>query len=158
MKERPLVDFTFGIKSQAMAVLHEMNAQEVGFEVDNVSTRPWYNGREKGVLICVQNRFAAKALCVAVFEHRNSDDIEVVHWEQEVGINIPTGWEHCNQAAYERAVSTSFKSGEAWKAANHIIEGIKRWVAFEKRKGRDAEMQAARAALPGIDEIRRANG
>lgn len=40
---------------------------------------PWYNGREKGYVVCV--KIAHKQLNIAFFEHRNSDAICAIKFE-----------------------------------------------------------------------------
>lgn len=156
MSKRPLVDFTFGIKSQAVAVLHELNAQEEAFEADSISTRPWYNGREKGIVLIVQVSYLRPALCVAFFEHRSSDNIEVHQWEQPVGINSPTGYDTCNQMAYETSLHKSFDCGHASDAAYYIVERVTAWVKHERavrkereRKEAEGALAELRGALPG---------
>lgn len=48
----------------------------------------WYNGREQGYVISLSSK-NRKQLNIAFFEHRNSDNICAVAWEQQT-INPPT--------------------------------------------------------------------
>ncbi len=100
-------DMTFGIGGQAMAVAVMLSERDpdfadhhkdVGYRV-HLRTTPWYNGRERGVLITVAHP-GGPGGHIAVFEHRNSDCICAVTWaEVEVDLmgppptidNVPPG-------------------------------------------------------------------
>ncbi len=49
----------------------------------------WENCREQGYVVSLKSKDFAKQLNIAFFEHRNSDNICAVKWEQ-VTINSPT--------------------------------------------------------------------
>lgn len=87
-----IADFTFGINHQALAVLHMLNREpdfadyRDGFYKVQFHTRPWYNGRERGVVISMSKRYGGKddpVLHIAFFEHRNSDEICALKWQTE---------------------------------------------------------------------------
>ena len=54
-----------------------------------IETAPWYNGRERGIVISVC-KYAGDVLRIAIFEHRNSDSICALKWRSPVGMNPPT--------------------------------------------------------------------
>lgn len=49
----------------------------------------WENGREQGYVVMLTSADLSKQLNIAFFEHRNSDSICAVKWEQTT-INAPT--------------------------------------------------------------------
>lgn len=49
----------------------------------------WENCREQGYVISLKNKDYSKQLNIAFFEHRNSDSIHSVRWEQ-ITLNSPT--------------------------------------------------------------------
>jgi hypothetical protein len=48
----------------------------------------WENGREQGYVVCLRSKDYSRQLNIAFFEHRNSDNICAVKWEQQT-INSP---------------------------------------------------------------------
>lgn len=88
-----LVDMTFGINRQAMAVLHYLDCYEIDETAGQIfytTTAPWYNGRERGIVLQVKNPINYReALCIAFFEHRNSDSICALKWIGQPDINPP---------------------------------------------------------------------
>lgn len=50
---------------------------------------PWYNGRERGIVVYMTNSDYSDQLNIAIYEHRNSDDICVIAWNQKT-FNPPT--------------------------------------------------------------------
>lgn len=50
---------------------------------------PWFNGRERGYVITMRSSDHKRQINVAFFEHRNSDDICAIVWEQTT-MNPPT--------------------------------------------------------------------
>lgn len=84
-----MADPTFGINGQALAVLALLSGRENELAFRVVKTAPWYNGRERGVLFRFGNE-AGPVLNVAVFEHRNSDQLCAVAWVRDGwGTNPP---------------------------------------------------------------------
>lgn len=49
----------------------------------------WHNGREQGYIISMRNNDYSRQINIAFFEHRNSDNICAIEWEQ-VTFNPPT--------------------------------------------------------------------
>lgn len=93
-----LVDSTFGIGSQALAVMCYLNAHD-GIEsswcrqtskyLAQLQAAPWYNGRERGIVFYLQSADYNNQINIAVFEHRNSDAICALLWTGRT-FNPPT--------------------------------------------------------------------
>ena len=85
-----IVDQSFGINRQARAVMQYLDREpnfaeyrEGQYRV-NFVTRPWWNCRESGfVLSMQQSHYSGPWLHIAVYEHRNSDNICALRWETE---------------------------------------------------------------------------
>ena len=92
-------DTSLGIGVQAQAVLQYLSDMEPDFATYKdgdydvrLTTRPWYNGREKGICISMLPLvqpdhmvpyFGIRCIHIAIFEHRNSDHIVGLTWETE---------------------------------------------------------------------------
>lgn len=50
----------------------------------------WENCREQGYVVCLTDESRKKQLNIAFFEHRNSDSICAIKWEQSPTTNAPT--------------------------------------------------------------------
>lgn len=124
-----IADPTLGLDSQARAVLAALSGLEAP-EGIRTETAAWYNGRETGIVITATVGFGAGGLHIAIFEHRNSDDIVVSHWAAKVAINPPT----CNdrpEAAYEAQVS--FRYLDLSGVVTHVQGLLKAWQASGSR-------------------------
>lgn len=53
------------------------------------SINPWFNGRECGYVVTMRSADYSRQINIAFFEHRNSDNICAIVWEQ-VTTNPPT--------------------------------------------------------------------
>jgi hypothetical protein len=98
-----LADATLGLSAQALALLAILARRECSnisawdktaqeYEAD-IKTYPWYDGRERGVVLVIRFDFVSKkALCITFGECRSSDDIFVDHWvmEERSFLNPPT--------------------------------------------------------------------
>lgn len=115
-------DLTFGLNSQALAVLQILAQTEPHFaEYDkennhykvSFNTYPWYNGRERGIVISMYPDSlggSAKHLYIAVFEHRNSDQICCLRWETNLQyLNAPT--------ADKETLKKAYHGGNKWDVA-----------------------------------------
>lgn len=85
-----IIDFQFGIKNQAWAVMHMLDREPDFADYENgnynvyIKTLPWYNGREAGFVVSMkENGYTGKCVHIAVFEHRNSDEICALRWETD---------------------------------------------------------------------------
>lgn len=86
-----------GANYQAQAVLCYLSAHDGidslwSTEFKNYTYSPevarWHNCREQGYVVTLNIK--GKQLCIAFFEHRNSDNICAVKWIQGSTINPPT--------------------------------------------------------------------
>jgi len=86
-----IIDTTMGMSPQASAVMEFMKDTEPDFadwDEDlreykvRIQTRPWYNGRERGFVLSMMDKYGSKnkALNIAVFEHRSSDSLVAWAW------------------------------------------------------------------------------
>lgn len=86
-----LVHPDFNVGKQARAVLKALKHARIENDpLVYTRTAPWYNGRERGVLFTVESYAKRKSRHVAVFEHRNSDDLHALVWEEDLSLNPPT--------------------------------------------------------------------
>lgn len=95
------VDFNFGIHPAAMAVAHLVEHMLENFETSNdwrLETSVWYNGRERGICFSF-GTYTGPVLRVVVAEHRSSDSLILLRWQDpRWSINPPTIQSHCKQA------------------------------------------------------------
>ena len=100
-----IVDLTFGISSQALAVAAMLNDLEPDFlflggegkssdvisAVDDYTfeTTPFYSGREKGIVISLIEKYGAtgRQYNVWIYEHRSSDSLVATAWEGTTPFN-----------------------------------------------------------------------
>lgn len=129
-----------GADHQAQAVLAYLRAYD-GIEVswnskmNGYDAEPkvdrWHNCREQGYVVHLRSRNRARQLNIAFFEHRNSDSICAVAWEQ-ITINPPTiDNMETNGAVYTDKfdVSHSVSVGCAEQMANWIYDQIEHfWI------------------------------
>lgn len=54
-----------------------------------VEVNRWHNGREQGYVLSLRSKHYGRQLNIAFFEHRNSDSIHAIKWEQ-LTLNPPT--------------------------------------------------------------------
>jgi hypothetical protein len=85
-----------GACAQAKAILAFLNAMEgieSSYDGDKFTATPtvarWENCREQGYVICLRSLDFSRQLNIAFFEHRNSDDLCAIKWEQTT-LNSPT--------------------------------------------------------------------
>jgi len=88
MKKIKIGDLSFGIDKQALAILSILSDIEINVKDDYnnkiyIETYPWYNGRENGVCIKVDNFWEDEILLITFGEHRSSDSIFVDVWKVE---------------------------------------------------------------------------
>jgi|SRR5580700_1333794 hypothetical protein len=125
-----LADMTFDVGEQAMAVgwlLSRFDIDDDGAVTKkyvNIRTSPWYNGREKGlVFTAIVN---SDCLHIAVFEHRNSDNICALRWEAPIDINPPT---------LKESLPLAYPSDSKWNVAHSVGYGeiglMADWVKAE---------------------------
>lgn len=137
-----LADSNFGIGTQALAVLAYLNAHD-GIEPSykdgryhaEVKCAPWYNGRERGIVFYMRNENHAHQVNIAVFEHRNSDSICTIQWEDTGSINPPS-LADIPEGVYKDKWDTTadFEPGRADKAAEWIYDQLTEfWLKYPAR-------------------------
>lgn len=144
---RQLVNLSLGISSQAMAVLHALHEQETQVDVANARTAAWYNGRERGIVLCLDRYAPRKSLCIAFYGCRTSDHIGVTLWEQDTdGLNPPSSFAACDQNAFGRGYERekSFKVGEYNEAATYIEQQVQAWLERTAPKRKPATTKLRR--------------
>jgi hypothetical protein len=137
-------DPTFGLNSQALAILHMLAGREPDFATYtngryniDVQTFPWYNGRERGVCLVVRHSLGSlRALHVAFGEERMSDAIFVDTWEDDLPNNSPT-LEGANQEVYDKAYRDRkhFNYGRVGDAAEFVYEAMRCYYEAQAEKG-----------------------
>lgn len=140
---------TIGINAQAVAVLAYLlgdgskdaawapaDAYEAGegYLID-LTVRPWYNGRERGFSLMFDGHYQDRYLYVAVFEHRNSDEICGWAWTSELRtVNPPTVDDVPDEVAPDKNThSFAFPYGDADMAAMWIRDAVARWWTEHRR-------------------------
>ena len=129
-------DHTFGVNEQALAILALLEQTTPNFAeyIDkeyqiSFNTYPWYNGRERGIVISMQPDQIGevnKTLHIAFFECRNSDSIHCLRWE--------TSYFYLNSPTFENARDKAFpdKSSSPYKSFPHEAIGeCKDWIINE---------------------------
>lgn len=131
-----LVQPNFGINKQALGVLKLL--KKVKIEDDPLISRhtaPWYNGREKGIVFTINNYKKHKALHIAVFEHRNSDELCALKWEEDIRLNPPTidssaDLAYKGQDKYYNSHSVAYQQYQAM--ADWVEENLKEFACSTK--------------------------
>jgi len=175
MNNNRIIDTTFGLNHQALAILKFMENYEPSFaeftdkyhlyDVD-FETKPWYNGRESGFVIAMRASYK-KVLHIAVFEHRNSDNICCLKWETD---NFKWNGYTDNdfKLAYSTdskwALSATFKNGEIRKTVLWIFKTLEQYykehhqfnVTTEAKMDKEdfeyLKKEVIQSILPAIDE------
>ncbi len=143
-----------GAGYQARAVLAFLSGHdgiEESWETSEYRARPsvarWHNCREQGYVVSMRGAGdTPDQLNIAFFEHRNSDDICAVEWEQWTmnPPNIDTAQFGSGVYRDKYDVSYSVRYGNAHKMADWIYERLERfWKITDNQKAHvDAEAEA----------------
>jgi hypothetical protein len=140
MVDNRIIDRSFNIGNQALAVMNYLDVSSDFLPYENgrymgadFNTKPWYNGRERGVVVSMSINFA-KTLHIAFFEHRNSDTICALKWETDRPyFNHPLEDPNIFDIAYGGKEKTkwdtsfSVSPGEAGKMAHWIYEQFEKY-------------------------------
>lgn len=121
-----------GAHAQAKAVLAYLGRgdgmeiswdKESGRYLADFGVARWYNGREQGYIVTLKSKNHKKQLNIAFFEHRNSDVIVAIRWEQYT-VNFPTIETAKFGDVYKNKydVSKEVENGQVLKMANWIEE------------------------------------
>ena len=149
--ERNIANLTFDINPQAMAVGQFLAGMIPDFaDYDDVlhryqvefETKPWYNGRERGIVITMRPNWPmGPCLHIAFFEHRNTDSICTLKWETDSGYwNHPLEDREIFEKAYQSGdkydVAASFEYGSVGECSQWIFNEFRKFYN-EKRKRRE---------------------
>ena len=142
-------DLSFGLSAQALAVGQLLAVREPSFADYGhryrvlLTTRPWYNGRERGLCFIMKPDFkGARVLYLAVFESRGSDEIAVEQWTEDM-----EPWNEGSLSTREKALGSEadeavyrnrrqFGYGQVGKVADYVFDRMRRhYLAEEKLFG-----------------------
>ena len=94
-----MIDTTMNMNAQAYALMHFLSTQEPHtaryqdgkYQID-IRCKPYMNGRERGFVLEMRQGIGQDAVCLAFFEHRNSDALCCIRWQS-------AQYEHCYTAS-----------------------------------------------------------
>jgi len=105
----------------------DFSSRKNGYYLARITTAAWYNGRERGMSLCLQTDDPrTNCLYIAWSEHRVSDGIVVYNWEDEWDINPPTA-DSLSVETWEK--NAHFNHGDVGGAAQHIYYLMENWWA-----------------------------
>jgi hypothetical protein len=129
-----MLNKNYGIGAAALAVQSYLEARD-GLDASWNSDKgryeaeprvaPWYNGRERGIVVYMTDRQYKEQINIAIYEHRNSDNICALVWIQNTGINPP-----CLATLPEMVLETKWDVDETWSyrdavdAADWVVEKL----------------------------------
>lgn len=145
--QNTIVDFNYGVKNQARSVMQMLDREpdfadyENGYYMVRITTRPWYNGRECGFVVSMKRDNAQKAKClhIAVFEHRNSDNICALKWVTDSDywnhpLEDPNIFDKAYQGKDKYDVAYTVPYGESGKMAQWVYEQMELHYGPKKEK------------------------
>jgi hypothetical protein len=131
-----IADLTLGMGSQARAVLQMLSDREPDFAEYAVGgryrvhmeTRPWYNGRERGFVLSMNDPSnQSDAIHIVIFEHRSGDHLVALSWTTE---HIPSNGVVADDETLEMAYANypepdaEFPHGRIGECADWIYERL----------------------------------
>jgi hypothetical protein len=140
-----LIPNDLGLSGQALAILALLCDRELYFEdvkaseplVIDIKSRAWYNGRERGVCLIVEDHSVNQRttdecringkLCIVFGENRSSDNIFVDCWLDNKIFNNPPTPEHLPDGAYDRR--RAFDYGRVDQAERYVRNLIEEFLA-----------------------------
>ena len=137
-----------GANKQAQAVLamlqYDSPQIDFGNTWDSIRLARWENCREQGYVLSLKSpeKKVWKDLHIAWFEHRNSDSIHAIKWEQNALTNSPTiDTAKFGDQVYSDKYDTSFSVGygEILTMAQWIKSELETW--HEEKKELEEESQ-----------------
>ena len=83
-----MIDTRMNMNDQAYALMHFLSTQEPHtaryqdgkYQID-IRCVPYINGRERGFVLEIRQTFGDEPVCLAFFEHRNSDALCCIRWQ-----------------------------------------------------------------------------
>jgi len=155
-----IADPTFNIKAQVLAVMQLLAQRGPAFANYNkkygdyrvyFETKPWYNGRERGLVITMGPRLiGGPYLHIAVFEHRNSDQLCTLRWETEHNywnhpLEDPEIFEKAYHGKTKYDTAASFGCGEIGKCADWVYGEFEDFYLENKKKLEDKGEEVCQA-------------
>lgn len=132
-----MLNRNFGLNAQALAVKNYLesypgievswNTERQDYDAD-VRCATWYNGRERGIVVYMLNARREKQINIAVYEHRNSDQICVLKFETAPTINPPM-LADVPEGVFESSsdYTASFDYGRAGSAAEWVYDDLSKF-------------------------------
>lgn len=132
----------FGINEQAIAVLALLPDKEYYSDRADLwlEVKPWYNGRERGIVLTVGTYGANKYLHIAFYEHRNSDSICCLKWQTKLPYwNHPLEDPNIFEVAYGKGknkydTAASFGYGKCGDCSQWITTVIREFIETLPKK------------------------
>jgi hypothetical protein len=125
-----------GANYQARGVLMFLQNIHVNNDNDNnVEVARWENCREQGYIVSLRNDDYTRQINIAFFEHRNSDDICAVKWEQ-ISMNSLTidSAEFGDVYTTKHDVSHSVSWGEVKRMSDWIGNELEKFWEVAKKE------------------------
>jgi len=131
-----VADINLGMTEQPIEILKILSNSEIDCDYSyDIKTRSWYNGRERGFVISAGKFLSTNPIHIAVYEHRNSDNIGVLKWDHHSYHNSPLEDKEIFDNAFPNKNSSkpfiNFSSGEYQKCADWIIKEIKMHLSIQ---------------------------
>lgn len=109
------------------AIQKSWNPLYRSYDVDILVGR-YENGREQGYVVSVLYQYIKAQKTFAFYEHRNSDNIYVLHTDELVGFDTPS-----KEIVYDKYkdkwdCDKSFKFGEIVECGDYILDEIENFV------------------------------
>ena len=84
----------------------------------------WHNCREQGYVVTLRSKNYDRQINIAFFEHRNSDDIRAIKWEQITASGNPPTISDMDNKGLTYYVSKSFPYGKCTEMADWIYKQL----------------------------------
>lgn len=138
-----MIDMNFGIHPMALCVaqlLAYRDGLECSWDDDDhfyradITTAPWYNGRERGLVFSMRSpRFGKGQINIAVYEHRNSDEICLLQFHTPGLMNPPTLADVPDDVYVDKYdVSARFSHNQIVEAADWVYDQLSEFWVLEK--------------------------
>lgn len=114
-------------QSRAVLMLVQGLLDDAYFGYEKPTVARWSNCREQGYVISTHT-FKEKDMHIAFFQHRNSDSIHAVRWEEHYMTNPPTIETADFGDVYKDKFDTSFQ------VKPHEIEKMSSWIVAQLKE------------------------
>lgn len=134
-----MLNKNYGIGAQALAVqayLNMFDGVEASWDKERKcylaepKVAPWYNGRERGIVVYMVDQQWQRQINIAIYEHRNTDQICALMFEAKTYGNPPT-LADVPPGVYETKgdFTECWRYNEAYDAAEWVYEQLENfWV------------------------------